>query len=218
MKNKFIIVAAVGLMFTACQPKIEQVQYIKTKQLAAAQSYIIKEKLEIARAEIKIKPTPTPTLIPQITPQPVIEIIQEVDIEIIEPAPADYDQNTYYSDYPEQIETDNYYQNIPDQTNQTYQEPDMQYLGTHTITWYSWEACGNNMGAAYNQTGGLIPYYSCAMPSYDMLGAIIYIQNYGQFRVDDVSNGPVDLFVNYNSEIPSYGMDYQNVYLIGWAY
>ncbi len=91
---------------------------------------------------------------------------------------------------------------------------DMQPLGAYTITWYSRDMIGYDApGASGN---GLTPYYSCAMPDYGLLNCTIYVENYGFFHVDDVSPGGIcDLYVNSVSEIPSYGQDYQMVYLVG---
>ena len=178
------------------------------------------EVTEAVVEETTPEPTPTsiPTPTPEPTPEPVVEeqtepiaeeVVEVVEIELIE--------EVYDSDFEGAVETGNYYEDLPNETSEVWQQDTMQPLGVQKITWYSWERCGNNIGAA-EIPGGMIPGYSCAMPDYGMLGAIIYIEGYGERRVDDVSNGPVDLFVTSDSEIPSYGVDYQPVYLVGWAY
>lgn len=90
---------------------------------------------------------------------------------------------------------------------------DQTFIGTYAVTWYTREAVGYDApGASGN---GLQPYYSCAMPDYNLMNCTVLVEGYGIYHVDDVSPaGIVDLYVMYNSEIPSYGMGSANVYVI----
>lgn len=85
-------------------------------------------------------------------------------------------------------------------------------LGVYTVTWYSAEACGNSLGAL---GVGLTAGYSCALPEHWMLGHTVLIEGYGIYRCEDISpDGIADIFVWSNADIPSYGMDSANVYLL----
>lgn len=96
----------------------------------------------------------------------------------------------------------------------SFEDVPQNYIGTYTVTWYSREAVGYDApGASGN---GLTPGYSCAMPSYDLLNCTILVEGYGIYHVDDVSPaGICDLYVSTNAEIPGYGMDTANIYIIG---
>lgn len=85
-------------------------------------------------------------------------------------------------------------------------------LGTYKVTWYTPSATYGNIGA---MGVALTDGYSVAMPDYTLLGRTVLVEGYGYFRVEDISpSGIVDIFVNYESEIPSYGVDTANVYLV----
>ena len=87
-----------------------------------------------------------------------------------------------------------------------------QLLGTYHITHYSAEECGNCIGAA-EVDGGMVEGLSCAMPEHWMLGHTVLIENYGFFRVDDISpDGVADIF-HYDAA-SAVGEDWQNVYLV----
>lgn len=185
-------------------------------------------------------PDPTPEQTPVVTEEPELtqtaendEDAASVDVIAEEPQTEDVpvaedavlviaeepvvEEPVYDSDFEEPVETGNYYEDIPDETSLVYQQEEssgMQPLGGYTITWYSGDKVGYDApGASGN---GLTPHYSCAMPDYGLLNCTIYVENYGFFHVDDISpDGICDLFVNSVSEIPSYGQDYQMVYLVG---
>lgn len=113
------------------------------------------------------------------------EVVQYTDTEVSEEMPAPADESDYQ--------------------NHTL-------IGEYKVTWYSPEECGSNIGAlGIALTAG----YSCAMPDYSMLGKTVLIENYGYYRVEDISPaGIIDIFVNSISDIPSYGVDWQNVYVV----
>lgn len=178
--------------------------------------------IEIAEAVIAtITPTPTaeptPSPTPEITPtpEPVATeepplITEEAVLVMEEPvlvteAVNDQEEPPVYVDVETQEE-------MPAPADE-FAYSDMIPLGGYTITWYSADKVGYDApGASGN---GLTPYYSCAMPDYDLLNCTIYVEDYGFFHVDDISPGGIcDLFVNSVAEIPSYGQDYQMVYLV----
>ena len=117
--------------------------------------------------------------------------------------------------FEEPVETGNYYEDIPDESSEVwqYEEPaGMQLLGVYYITHYSAEGCGNNIGAA-EVPGGMVEGISIAMPERWMLGRWVYVEGYGEFRVDDISpDGIADIF--HYAAASAVGADYQNVYLI----
>lgn len=166
--------------------------------------------IEVAEAVIAtITPTPTAEPTPEITPEPVITeeavLVMEEPVLVTE-AVNDQEEPLVYVDVETQEE-------MPVPADE-FAYSDMIPLGGYTITWYSADKVGYDApGASGN---GLTPYYSCAMPDYGLLNRTIYVENYGFFHVDDVSPGGIcDLFVNSVAEIPSYGQDYQMVYLVG---
>lgn len=114
------------------------------------------------------------------------------------------DNNDYYAEPQEELPTpaDEY----------EYTQEQWTPLGVYTVTWYSAEACGNSLGAL---GVGLTAGYSCALPEYCMLGHTVLIEGYGIYRCEDISpDGIADIFVWNNADIPSYGMDSANVYLL----
>lgn len=154
------------------------------------------------------EPTPTPDPTPEPTPEPVIEevVVEEVVEEV------------YDSCFDEPVETGNYYEDLPDESSEVWQyeepgtqETGMQYVGVYYITHYSAEACGNAIGAA-EVPCGLVEGTSIAVPESWMLGHLFYIENYGTFRADDLSDGPFDIFHWYTAD--AIGADYQNVWLV----
>lgn len=93
-----------------------------------------------------------------------------------------------------------------------YTELEWQLLGVYHVTHYSAEACGNAIGTA-GVEGGLVEGLSCAMPEAWMLGHTILIENYGFYRVDDISpDGVADIF--HYAKKDAVGEDWQNVYLV----
>ena len=123
-----------------------------------------------------------------------------------------------YINIPE-VESDNTGENIEVQEEVEMPTPadefeyrEWQLLGTYHVTHYSLEECGNCIGAAEVE-GGMVEGLSCAMPEYWMLGHTVLIENYGFFRVDDISpDGVADIF-HYDAA-SAVGEDWQNVYLV----
>lgn len=172
-----------------------------------------KTEIEIAEAVIAT-PEPTPEPVAE-TPTPEPETLSEVILKPLEPIsepepiPGTEPVVEYVEPDPDPVEV---VEEMPTPADE-FAYYDQTYLGTYTITWYSREAVGYDAeGASGN---GLVPYYSCAMPDYGLLNCTVLVEGYGYFHVDDVSDGPCDLYVMYNSEIPSYGMDTANVYVVG---
>lgn len=166
----------------------------------------LKRPITVKEAEVMtpaatIIPTPEPEPTPEPTPEPEPEIVPEDPEPIVEEIPEPVE--TY-----EDVETGDLLPTPADELG--YQ--DHEYIGTYTVAWYSAEETGNSIGAAEN---GLIAGYSCAMPDYSLLNCTILIEGYGYYHVDDISpDGVADIFVNSNADIPSYGMDLANVYIV----
>lgn len=155
---------------------------------------VAKPQMVVAEAAVAT-PTPTPTP----TPEPVAE--EPVEPETIETqeAPAE----DFYSEPQE---------DLPPPAD-SYEEAGQTYIGAYTVTWYSREEFGYDApGASGN---GLVPGYSCALPDYAYLNHTVLVEGYGIYHVDDVSpSGICDLYVASNAEIPGYGMESANVYLL----
>lgn len=191
------------------------------------------EKIEAAKATLTVTPTSTPTATPtpapEPTPEPIPDPTPETTQEIIpEPeAPAVVEEpiieeayvEEYYdpgcSDYDDGVQYGDYYYDCYDIPQNQYDDygGGMQLYGYMTITWYSRDEVGYDAPGASGL--GCIPGYTCAMPDYSLLGSYVYIEGYGTFLVSDISpSGIADIYVSSSSEIPSYGMDYQPVYLV----
>jgi len=173
-------------------------------------------RIEIAEAVIAT-PEPTPEPVAE-TPTPEPEMPSEVILEPVElisepePIPEPESVVEYVEPDPDPVEVVEVVEEMPTPADE-FAYVDHSFLGTYTVTWYSREAVGYDApGASGN---GLVPYYSCAMPDYGLLNCTVLVKGYGYFHVDDVSDGPCDLYVMYDSEIPSYGMDIANVYIVG---
>lgn len=88
------------------------------------------------------------------------------------------------------------------------EETNNQYVGTFSITAYTWT--GNTMA------NGEYPYYgsvaSCDFP----LGTTLYIENVGNFIVNDVcpTSGVIDVYMNTYEECINFGRQYCNVYVM----
>ena len=88
------------------------------------------------------------------------------------------------------------------------EETNSQYVGTFSITAYTWT--GNAMA------NGEYPYYgsvaSCDFP----LGTTLYIENVGNFIVNDVcpTSGVIDVYMNTYEECINFGRQYCNVYVM----
>lgn len=155
--------------------------------------------------EVIIGNIPKPTLPEkqpevELTPEPVITEIEAPAPEqaVAEEAPAE----DFYSEPQEEL---------PPPAD-SFEESNMTPLGVYHVTHYSAEACGNAIGAA-GVEGGLVEGLSCAMPEAWMLGRTVLIENYGFFRVDDISpDGIADIF-HYDAA-SAVGEDWQMVYLI----
>lgn len=66
---------------------------------------------------------------------------------------------------------------------------------------------------------GSIPWVTCAA-GYDIpFGTHLYVEGLGEFEVRDrgVPSGCIDIFVNYNYEIPGWGLAYLPTYLVYWG-
>lgn len=88
------------------------------------------------------------------------------------------------------------------------EETNNQYVGTFSITAYTWT--GNTMA------NGEYPYYgsvaSCDFP----LGTTLYIENIGNFIVNDIcpTSGVIDVYMNTYEECINFGRQYCNVYVM----
>ena len=88
------------------------------------------------------------------------------------------------------------------------EETNNHYVGTFSITAYTWT--GNTMA------NGEYPYYgsvaSCDFP----LGTTLYIENVGNFIVNDVcpTSGVIDVYMNTYEECINFGRQYCNVYVM----
>ena len=88
------------------------------------------------------------------------------------------------------------------------EETNSQYVGTFSITAYTWT--GNTMA------NGEYPYYgsvaSCDFP----LGTTLYIENVGNFIVNDIcpTSGVIDVYMNTYEECINFGRQYCNVYVM----
>ena len=88
------------------------------------------------------------------------------------------------------------------------EETNNQYVRTFSITAYTWT--GNTMA------NGEYPYYgsvaSCDFP----LGTTLYIENIGNFIVNDIcpTSGVIDVYMNTYEECINFGRQYCNVYVM----
>lgn len=143
------------------------------------------------------------------TPE-AVEVEQAVE-QVVEP-PVEMVEDSCFE---EAIEYGTYYEDVedvPEYGQETY-EDGLQLLGCYYVTHYSAEACGNAIGAA-EVPGGMVEGVSVAMPEHWMLGRWVYIEGYGEYRVDDISpDGIADIF--HWSAADAVGADYRNVYLMG---
>lgn len=108
---------------------------------------------------------------------------------------------------------------IAKQTNKTsegYKQREKIYLGNYRITFYC--SCASCCGqwAGGPTASGVYPTacYTCACGDEISFGTELYIEGLGVYVCEDrgVSNGCVDIYVNDHSEIPSWGLDYLDVY------
>lgn len=155
------------------------------------------------------EPTPSPT--PEITPTPEPVITEEAVLVMEEPVLAteavnEQEEPPVYVDVETQEE-------MPTPADEfAYQ--DETPIGTFMITWYTRESIGYDAPGASGL--GCIPGYTCAVPEYWMLGHTIRINGYGYRMATDISpDGIVDLYELENSSIPSYGVDYQECFIVG---
>lgn len=180
----------------------------------AASTDVVRVKDTSEASDMSEKPEPTPTKEPE---ENVVETtkeeaaveesqpeIEEEIAEVVEEVAVEQAEEPVYVD----VET---VEEMPTPTDE-FAQGGSTLLGTYTVTWYVPTEYGGNIGAlGVPLTDG----YSVAMPDYSLLGHTILIEGYGYYCVQDVSpSGIVDIFVNDLSEIPSYGMDTANVYLI----
>lgn len=233
-------------MVTACIPQqepetAEAVKPLKPYSVETARAATGKPTIEVSEAivEIPAEEPKTATEEPEAAEaQPDIVSEPEIQPDVVsEPDPVEIQLETVEvqletvdgqmepvqdSCFSEDVQYGEYYDDIYDLPSQEpeyyYEDPepmDQQFLGLYDVTWYSYEKCGNNIGAA-GVEGGLVEGVSIAMPEPWLLGHWIYVEGYGTFRVDDISDGYADIWVIYNSEIPGYGIDPGvPVYLLG---
>lgn len=166
----------------------------------------VSEEAELEVTKEPVKDVVKTTKEESVVDEPKSEVVEEV-VETVEPeaeVAVEQVEETVYVD----VETA---EEMPTPADELAQNTST-LLGTYTVTWYVPTEYGGNIGAmGVPLTDG----YSVAMPDYALLGHTILIEGYGYYCVQDVSpSGIVDIFVNDLSEIPSYGMDTANVYLI----
>lgn len=136
--------------------------------------------------------------------------VEEVEEEVIED-----------SCFEGEVETGNYYEDIPDETSQVWEQPSsdgMQYAGDWYVTFYSADLMGNS-GSANGY--GSIPWATCAC-GYDIpFGTLVYVGDPVNmtFEVRDrgVPSGCLDIFVSTYGEIPSWGGAYIPCYIVAWG-
>ncbi|WP_371297392.1 3D domain-containing protein [Ruminococcus sp.] len=88
------------------------------------------------------------------------------------------------------------------------EETNNQYVGTFSITAYTWT--GNVMA------NGEYPYYGSVASCDFSLGTTLYIENVGNFIVNDVcpTSGVIDVYMNTYEECINFGRQYCNVYVM----
>ncbi len=164
---------------------------------------VVAPKMNVAQAAVEAKTAETaPEAMAEATEQAVETVVAEEDTSVMaaEEAPA---QDEFYSEPQEEMPT----------PADEFAYSGQQHLGAYTITWYAREEFGYDAPGASGL--GCTPGYTCAVPEYWMLGHTVLIEGYGYRLATDISpDGIVDIYVASLSEIPSYGMDYANVYLV----
>lgn len=230
MKKIVIGVIITALLLTGCsqgEPVELKMPYNVETAAEAAETKVENSKSQMKVAKTKPEsrvydvadaviatPAPTPAPTPEPTPEPAIvadaNIITAEPLPEPEPIPEPEIIPEYVEPAPEPVEV---VEEMPIPADE-FAYIDHSFLGTYTVTWYSREAVGYDApGASGN---GLVPYYSCAMPDYSLLNCTVLVEGYGFYHVDDISPaGIVDLYVASNADIPGYGMDSVNVYLVG---
>ena len=223
MKRVIVFIAA-ALILTGCasgEPQeirgpvtVEQAREAAKTEVSNSKTEMpdLKSKMEIAPAAVVTSETiPAEDPLPEMpVSEAEMSVLTGKVIEIEETCPEEPEM---CADFPEG-DHGNYYEGLPDETSLAYQteETGMQLLGVYHITHYSAEACENAIGAA-EVDGGMVEGISIAMPEAWMLGCWVYVEGYGQFRVDDISpDGVADIFHWYTAD--AVGNDYQNVYLM----
>lgn len=185
----------------------------------AAQQVTGKLKTEIEVAEAVIAtPEPTPEPVAE-TPTPAPETPSEAILEPLEPIsepepiPEPEPVVEYVEPAPDPVEVVDPVEELPTPADE-FAYYDQTYIGTYTVTWYSREAVGYDAPGASGL--GCIPYATCALPDYGLLGCYVYVEGYGTYLCTDISPGGIcDLYVLSNADIPGYGMGSADVYVVG---
>lgn len=114
-----------------------------------------------------------------------------------------------------QIPQDDYYTNI---SITTEQKQEKVLLGSYRVTFYCGcsSCCGQWAGGPTASGAYPTANYTCACGDDIPFGTILQIEGLGTYICEDrgVGNECIDIYVNDYSEIPSWGMDYLNVYKI----
>jgi 3D (Asp-Asp-Asp) domain-containing protein len=93
-----------------------------------------------------------------------------------------------------------------------------EFIGNYKLTWYNGDAKGIGTHGASGEK--LIPGVSVAVnPKVIPYGTRIYIEGYGEFIAHDTGIAPakgqvIDIFVAKFKDVPTYGIDYADVYII----
>lgn len=115
---------------------------------------------------------------------------------------AQIPQNDYYTEVSSTIE----------------QEQKKVLLGSYRVTFYCGcsSCCGQWAGSPTASGAYPTVNYTCACGDNIPFGTTLYVEGLGTYVCEDrgVGNGCIDIYVNDHSEIPSWGMDYLNVYEI----
>ena len=115
-----------------------------------------------------------------------------------------------------QMPQNDYYTNTSITTKQQTQEKIL--LGSYRVTFYcSCSSCCGQWAGSPTASGSYpTANYTCACGDNIPFGTTLYVEGLGTYVCEDrgVSNECIDIYVNDHSEIPSWGMDYLNVYKI----
>lgn len=165
---------------------------------------VVAPEMNVAQAAVEAKTAETaPEAMAETTEQAEEVVVAEEDTAVMAAEETQAQEESFYSEPQEEMPT-------PADEFAYY---DQSYLGAYTITWYAREEFGYDAPGASGL--GCTPGYTCAVPEYWMLGHTVLIEGYGYRLATDISpDGIVDIYVASLSEIPSYGMDYANVYLV----
>lgn len=98
-------------------------------------------------------------------------------------------------------------------------EPALCYLGAYAVTFYcKCEQCCGVWSQYPGCASGVIPtpWYTCACGPSIPFGTTLYIDGLGYFVCEDrgVPDGMIDIFVNNHGEMPAWGLDYFDIYIV----